>query len=134
MSDILGLIEEGLYTKLNADANLSGMGITGVYEDFAPQDAVDPFVVFRYIAGGDTNSSPRRDVDVEYLVECVGVSRASARLGAGHIDTALHNGTLTVTGWSVYAVQSVRLLRLTDQIQGKQRFRRGAYYRIRMDK
>jgi hypothetical protein len=85
-------------------------------------------------AGGDSNTSPRRDVDVIYRVEFVSTSLATARSGAGYIDDALHDQALTITGWSNYRMMADRLFQQDEIINGKMWHRRGAFYRVMADK
>ncbi len=134
MSDVYGLIEAALLTKLSANANLSNLVGTRFHEDFAPAKTTVPFVRFAFISGGDDNLAPRRGMDVLVQVECYGTTRAQARDGAGYIDEALLNAELTVSGWSNWRTLGEQRIVLTEMYEGKQVFRRGARYRISADK
>lgn len=134
MSDILGLVEAGLFAKLAANANLTALVSTRIYEDVAPAKTPVPFVRFVQVSGGDDNLAPRRNVDFIFQVECYGTTRAQARDGAGYIDEALLNAELTVTGWSNWRTLALDRVRLTEMFEGQQVYRRGARYQISADK
>lgn len=134
MSDVYGLIEAALVTKLSANTNLTNLVSTRFYEDFAPAKTPVPFVRFAFISGGDDNLAPRRGMDVLVQVECYGATRAQARDGAGYIDEALLNAELTVSGWSNWRTLGEQRVVLTEMYEGQQVYRRGARYRISADK
>lgn len=133
MTALATLIETALYTKLTGNASLAALATGGVYEALAPASVTNNWVVFQYTGGGDMNTSPRRDVNVVYRVEFVSTDKATARTGAGHIDTALHNAELTIAGWENYRMVAEDLFAQTDTVDGKQYYRRGSFFRIRVD-
>lgn len=134
MTAIATLIETALYSKLTGNASLLALATGGVYEALAPASVANNWVIFQYTGGGDMNTSPRRDVNVVYRVEFISSDKATARTGAGYIDDALHNAELTVAGWENYRMVAEDLFAQTDTVDGKQYFRRGAFYRLRVDK
>lgn len=126
-------IETALYSKLTTTGG-TALWSTRVYEGQAPQGTALPYVVFFHVAGGDENISPSRIVDVRYQVDCWAESRADARLGGDYLEAALHNGTLNISGWSQIGCEQTTLRSSVENVQGKQFYRRGADYRIRMSK
>jgi hypothetical protein len=126
-------IETGLYQRLTTTGGTVFYGLR-VYEGQAPAGDPLPYVIFNHMAGGEENMTPTRGIDADYLVECVASTRADARSGAGYIEAALHDQTLTFSGWNCVAVTQTRLFSRIDNVEGKQWFRRGAYYRIRLSK
>lgn len=131
---VLTDFDTALGSALKGYAAGTALYSTRVYSQLAPQGATLPYVVYDYAAGGDTNESPSRIVDVEYRVEAVGTTQAQARTIAGHIEDALHNGTLTASGWNHIATTHIRPLSLQETTDGVQYWRRGGIYRIRMSK
>lgn len=134
MTDVLGLIEAGLFAKLSANANLTALVSTRIYEGAAPASTPVPFVRFAFISGGDDNEAPRRGEDIVMQVECFAATRAEARNGAGYIDEALLASELTITGWSNWRTLAEGRVVLTEEFEGQQVYRRGARYRISADK
>ncbi len=126
-------IETALFAKLT---NTGGTALWGqrVYEGQADQGVPLPYVLFFHVAGGDENISPSRLVDARYQVECWAESKAQARQGAGYIEEALHNGSLNISGWSQIGCEQQGLITSVENDKGKQYYRRGADYRIRMSK
>lgn len=126
-------VETALYAKLTS---VGGTALWGqrVWEGQAKQGETMPYVVFFHVAGGDENISPSRLVDTLYQVEVWAESRADARTGADYLETALHNGTLNISGWSQIGCEQQDLHTSVENKDGKQFYRRGADYRIRMSK
>ena len=134
MTAIDTLINTALVTALNANMALNALCCGDVFDTQARDiDGLDNWIVFMQVAGGDTNTSPRRDVNVIYRVEFISTEIADARTGAGYIDDALHQVELTVPGWSVYRCECTGQINLVDLVQGKQYWRKGRFVRISMD-
>jgi hypothetical protein len=135
MTAIHTLLNTGMYSKLAGNTNLINLSAgTAIYDTIAPPGTTDNYCIFQITAGGDTNTSPRRDVDVVYRVEVISTVLATARSGAGYIDDALHDQALTLTGWSNYRMMADRLFQQDEVIDGKKFYRRGAFYRVLADK
>jgi hypothetical protein len=136
MTAIFTLLNTGMYNALNA-GNLATLAAGGIWDTNyikEPADSpVDNYVIFQIQAGGDTNTSPRRDVDVIFRVEFISTSLANARAGAGYIDDLLHDQDLTLVGWSNYRMVAERLWAQDEVIGGKRWYRRGAFYRVEAD-
>lgn len=126
-----GVIETGIYAKL---AGLGANFGTRVYAQLAPMSTATPYCVFFLVSGGETNDSPARLIDLEYQIEVVSTVLSEARTGADAIKAALHNGTINVTGWGVMAVTAEAPFARVDAEEGRQWWRRGDIYRIRLNK
>jgi hypothetical protein len=131
---LFSALDAGLYSKLTGYAAGTAFYGLRVYDTLATQSVAHPYVVFQAIGGGDTNEYNGRFVDVEYRVECIGTTQADAKTGAGHIEDALHNAALTVSGWTWFASTQVQVFSRTDNVDGKLYHRRGGFYRFRLAK
>ena len=101
----------------------------------APQGTNPPYVLFQWQGGGDVNDTPIRSRNVLYTV--VGVASTVEKAGAidTDIDAALHNQTLTVTGWANYWLARETDIQFVDLDEaGKVIYRTGAIYRAMLDK
>jgi hypothetical protein len=129
----MGLISDvgsAVYTRLATTAGTAHYG-TRIYDSLAPVNIASPYVIFQHIEGADLNISPSRIIDVEFRVECVALSANDARIGADHIESALRETTVSMSGWSQIAVTLVDLFSEVEQTEGKQFWRRGGFYRLR---
>ena len=132
-------LETGLYNKLSTAGDLiTELGGTFIYNSLAAQGvndtASDKYVVFQWQGGGDDNKTPSRARSVLYTVYGVGLTPEAAAAIDGYIDAALHDQTLTITGWTNYwtARESDINFVETDS-QGITRHRIGGIYRIRSE-
>jgi len=107
-------IDVAIYSKLAADTTLTGlMGGAYVYQGIAPPTATRPYVIFQKETGGPTNDTPRDRRAYRYMVKVVSgdLMTGSANLVAGSIDaqieSALHEKTLTVSGYDNYLMMRV---------------------------
>lgn len=136
--DRFGLIEAALYGALTNDAQLSALIGTNAFDTQAPAGAAGDYVVYQFIVGGPDNQSPRDVQDVQYRVEYISQTQNSARVGAGHIDRILHNGDISAylgtAGWSVYRSRAYRQFNQVENLDGRQWYRKGAFYRIQVSK
>lgn len=131
---VMTTVNTGLYSKLTGYAAGTAFYGTRVYDTLAPQSATLPYIVFQHVSGGDTNEHSGRIVDTEYRVECIAATLSDARTGAGHIEDALHDATLTFTGWNHIACTQGQMFSRLDTVDTKAYHRRGAFYRIRLAK
>lgn len=122
------------YQKLSTTAGTAFYG-TRIHAVQAPKNEPRPYVVYQHYAGGDTNVSPSRIVDVVYKVEAIADTGAEAATLAGYIEAALHDQALTIpNGWSHIATTQEGLLNLVENYQGEQRYRAGGFFRTRMSR
>jgi hypothetical protein len=130
----VNVIETGLYTKLNVSAITTKLGGSYIYDPVAPPGQARPYVIFTHTGGGYENINPSNLQGHLYLVK--GVANSKKMAGEIHdlILTALHNQTVTVSGYTNFwtaAEEEVRMVEVLDD--GKTVFHCGAYYRIRID-
>jgi hypothetical protein len=132
----IAALETALYSTLTGTAALiTELGGTFIYNQQAPQNPADKYVIFNQQGGGDINDTPIRERNVLYSVFGIALTQEAAFAIDTKIDAALHLATLTITGWS-----NLWLARETDvnftelDSGGVTRYRAGAIYRVIMDK
>lgn len=135
MANVSAVLEAAIYTKLTGQASLiTALGGTAIYNQMAPQPAPAKYCVYQWQGGGDANESPTRMRNLLYNVRGVATTKSAAGSIDAAIDDALHNKTLTVTGWS-----NILCMRETDinfpelDSGGVWRFHAGGIYRIIID-
>jgi hypothetical protein len=128
-------LELGLYTKLTGQASLiTALGGTLVYNALAPQNPGVKYAVFQWQGGGDMNESPTRMRNVLYTVRGIATTKAAALSIDSAIDDALHNQTLTVSGWTNIQCQRETDINFIEQdAGGVNRYHAGAIYRVIID-
>lgn len=136
MADPQGDLLAALVTRLSANAGLTTMGVTanGWWENTAPAGTAVPHGVIRFLSGGDTNTSPRRDKRWRVIIAVMGVSQNEARLGKSYIDDELHKTELIISGWSNYRCLADDDFTQDDHFEGKQVYLRGEIFGLWMDK
>lgn len=137
MTDIT--ITPELQGYLAADVTLAGLALGGVWEDPAPQDREQTFVVIGYetavdqvvCGGGD------RITEFYYAVKAVGPASLieSVRLAALRVDALLHFGPIVQAGLPGYSVKkSTRTEPISypdpEPVTGIRWEHRGGHYRI----
>jgi hypothetical protein len=131
MAGPLGVIDTAIYNKLNVSAITTLLGSAKIYKSIAPQGTALPFVVFQWQGGGDENVTPRNSVNVVYTVKAVGSTLVSVDNIDAQIKIALHEQTLTVTGWTNYRTQREDAVDFVEVDEaGVVTYHRGAIYRI----
>lgn len=126
-------IDQAIYSKLTGDSEVSAFVGADIFALQAPSGTVEPYILFKQIAGGFEHTSPRPEIDVTYRVECVAASREEAEEGASAIYHALHDQDLTIDGWNNYDTVAGGWYTLIDNAEGGMFFRVGGMYRIRAD-
>lgn len=114
--------------------NLLGDGANGVYLEQIT--GTYPAILFHYQGGGDENETANRTKNLVYAVRAVSnVSQYQAGAIDDAIDTVLHGGTLTVSGWTNFYMTRIGELKYTEpSAEGVEYYHRGGLYRIRLDK
>ena len=131
----MNVLETGLYNKLVGDAALvAELGGSYVYNQHAPQAQARPYVIFFHAGGGHENLTPSDLQNHVYMVKAV----ADTREQAGDVDaliiTALHNGALTVNGYTNFWMAREEEVQFAETARdGTMIYHRGGYYRIRID-
>ena len=129
-------LETGLYNKLKASSALiTALGGTLIYNKIAPQGTTGKYVIFQWQGGGDENDTPTRSRNPVYTVFGIDNTVEGAAALDGLIDTALHEATLTVSGWNNYHTVRESDINIMEPNTGKTPvFRCGGLYRIMIDK
>lgn len=130
----MNAIETGLYTALNVSAITTKLGGSYIYDPVAPPGQSRPYIIFTHTGGGHENINPSDLRNHVYLVK--GVADGKKVAGEVHdlILAALHNQTVTVSGYTNFwtaAEEEVRMVEVLDD--GTMVYHCGAYYRIRID-
>lgn len=140
MSAVVSALETGLYNKLTGQASLiTALGGTLIYNQQAPQVAAGgtapaKYCVFQWQGGGDLNESPTRMRELLYTVRGIATTAANARSIDSAIDDALHNQTLTVSGWSnIWCSRTTDINFIELDSGGVNRYHVGGIYRIIID-
>lgn len=128
-------LETGLEAILSGNSALTTeLGGTLIYNKQAPQDPGTKYVVFNWAGGGDENLTPHRTRNVVYTVQAVATTQAQAATLDRLIDAALHEKTLTVSGWTNFWTAREDDISFVEQdAGGNPIFHVGAQYRIRID-
>ena len=99
----MNVLDQAIYTKLNAATALTSLlaGTAAIYHIQAPDNATLPYVVFNIQGGGDENQTPKRRKNlIVYVRAYSGVSALNAGSIDTQIDTLMHGGTISVSGWA----------------------------------
>lgn len=129
-------IEAGLYTALSGDtALLSELGgDTAIYNRHAPQGVSRPYVVFFHAGGGKENITPSDLRNHVYMVKAVADESKKAGTINGLVLDALHDATLTVSGFTNFYTAAEDEVQMTEVTrEGDVIYHDGHYYRIRVD-
>ena len=127
---------DAIYDKLAGTAAVTTLlaTTTNIFETEAPRSAAFPYVVYFLHGGiGDELSNPDRHINILITIKAVSAtSIASAGAIASAVDTALHNQSLTVTGWTVIQCARDWPVRYTEHgIDGREIYHAGGIYRLR---
>lgn len=129
-------LETALYSTLSTTSALTTeLGGTFIYNKQAPQPAPNKYVIFQQQGGGDVNDTPIRHRNLVYTIFGIGLTQEAAAAIDTQIDTALHNGSLSITGWSNLWLAREGDVNLSEvDSGGVTRYRVGGLYRVLMDK
>lgn len=128
-------LETALYNKLSGNSALTTeLGGTLIYNKLAPQNPGNKYVVFQWQGGGDENDTPTRSRSLLYGVYGIATGQATAATIDGLIDTALHDQTLTISGWANYWMARETDINIVEPNSGQvPMYRVGGIYRISMN-
>jgi hypothetical protein len=130
------LIASAMYAKLTGGTALTALlaSTTSVYRNQGPEGAARPFVVFSQYAGGPININPSDLREVVYFVRAYAATAAAAGSIDAAASTLLHNGTLSVSGYTCVNVAREMDFELVENpSDGEQSFMVGGTYRISLD-
>lgn len=120
-----------LYTRLTADAGVSALVGSRVSELVVPNTEAVPWVRYYIAVGTVPNTEPRDTIDERWRVECTDTDRAGAWTLCQAVSSALHEQTLTLSGWTNYKTEVSNLVRLTETVDGRHYWRFIVDVRIR---
>lgn len=125
-----------IYTKLNGTTAVKNLlaAATAIYHASAPDNASFPYIIFNVQAGGPQNITASDLRDNVYNIRAVS---STSMKQAGDIDTAisaaLHDGTLTVTGYTNFWLRRETDFAFSQILpNGTKAYISGGLYRIRL--
>ena len=119
MTSHFDLVAAALVAKLGAQANLATDVAGRMYDTETTERFAGDYLLFQHVAGGETNDCPNEGLEMTYLVKYVSTIQARARTGVGHVHTALHNQSLSITGWNCWRLEVGDLVSLPSEQFGK---------------
>ena len=127
-------LEKGLNTILLA--TVGALVNSEIVNQFAKQ-VTFPYVIFIWMAGGDTNQQRRRQGDFRYTIKAVVQEGSDGAFAAAQladvIDARLHEQTFPVEApWKVYRSQRMSIVKYTTSDNKRQFFHHGGIYRFRV--
>jgi len=124
-------VDGALSSRLLAYSNLTALVGTKIFNLEAPPGVALPYVTY-YIASGLIPNTVQRDtLNFVYRVQSLATSRASAEAIHQQIYAALHESTLTITGWSNYWTACETITTLFENVSGSPRWRFVGNYRVK---
>jgi hypothetical protein len=128
-------LNTSIYNRLaGGTALVTALGGTAIYYLQAPDNAVKPFVIWNFQAGGDENMTANRTKNLVILVRTF----ASTPKRAGEIDQMvdglLHLQPLTVSGWTNFWLARESEVSLVENLPNVEKsYMAGGLYRVRID-
>lgn len=99
----MNALDTALYGALSGSTALTTLlaSSTSIYHELAPRGAAFPYVIFQLQGGGHENICPMTLRNLVITIKAVSDQSAKAA-GAidAQIEALLHNGTLSVSGWT----------------------------------
>lgn len=132
---MIDTLRKGIYSQLSGSTALTAQlsSVSAIYYGQAPHEAVLPYIVFFYQAGGTTNDSPIASADVRYVVKAIADTVTKAEQIAGLARTALHEQTLTLDApWVCIRCQDVSAFAFVETEARNTFHHAGNTYRIRI--
>jgi hypothetical protein len=135
---VFNALGAAMFTKLSGGTALTALlhgGTASVYNLEPPFEAAYDYVVFNVQTGADTNDTQHRIKDVTLQVR----GFATALNRAGSIDAAcdalLHNGTLSISGWStLWLVRSQDIELIEYDESDRPIYTRGGLYDLKIER
>ena len=140
MTDILSLVEAGIYSRLATDPRITALvgyhpietSVLQIYNTQGKSGAVFPYVMFNYVSGGKVHPTQRQEIMVKYRVNAIAYDAPTARQLFGFISDKLSDANLTLGNlWVSYKCSEQEYISVVQNIEGNQYYWRGALYEIR---
>lgn len=135
MANPIEAIETALYSKLAGTAGIiTALGGTLIYNKRAPQGVGSKYAIFQWQGGGDENDTPHRTRNLVYYITGVATTQATAAAIDTAIDAALHNGSISATGYTNFWLARENDINfVSEDAAGVAMYHVGGLYRIRVD-
>jgi hypothetical protein len=131
---VFNALNTALYNKLAGGTALTTLlGGTAIYYQQAPDHTNLPYVIWSYAGGGDENMTPGRMKN--NIIYARGYAANAALAGSidAQVDALLHDGSLSVSGWSNFWLARETDLETQDTMDsGDKVFMSGGFYRVRL--
>ncbi len=125
-------IDTAFRAKLTGYSALTALvGTANIFNLQAPPGVALPYVVFYLASGQIPNIVPRDTLNDLYRCEGLATSRGSAEAIHQQIYAALHEQSLTITGWTNYWLACEDRYTLYENVEGNPRYRYGGVYRVK---
>lgn len=129
-------LNQAIYSKLTASSALKTLlsSASSVYFLQAPDDASYDYVVFSHQAAGPDNETERDNRTFMTFVRAYSVTSAKiANLIDNQIEAALHQKTISVTGYTNYTIMREESVQtIENPPDGTKVYMSGGIYRIRL--
>ncbi len=132
----MNVTEIGIYNKLAAASGLTALltTTTAIYPHVAPQGTAMAYVTFNFSGGGLMNINPSELHNPVYAVQGIAASNSAATAIQTQIKAALHEQTLTVTGYTNFHTMCENEISYTEVTrEGTLVFHAGWYVRTLID-
>jgi hypothetical protein len=121
-------LNTAIYTAIGGTITSAG---SRVYFLNAPDNPTLPYVIWDYVNEGDRNDTSHRLKNCVLFIRAYATTPAAAGTIDGQIDTALHEKTLSVSGWTNIQTRRENGMSLAEtDAAGKKTYMCGADYRI----
>lgn len=126
-------MEQMIFTRLNADAQLSTLAPGGVWRGVAPESASGTVVVFSQVSSQDTYALAERAYsDFTYQIKAItpGTSAVPAWDASERVEALLTDAPLTLPEGALMACRRQTVISATETDGGEQYQHAGGLYRI----
>jgi len=126
---IKAALSKTIYDALKGSVTNAG---NSVYYLAAPDKEPLPYIIFDYVNEGDDNETPHRSKNCAVSIKVYAAKSEDADTIDGQVDTALHNKTLSITGWTnFWSMRENGYSFVETDASGRKTYMSGADYRIR---
>lgn len=127
-----------VYSRLAAGTALTALlygGSASIYNLEPPYEAHHDYIVFNVQDGNETNDTRHRVKDITLQVRAYATALNRAGSIDAQIDTLLHAGSLSVTGWQVLWLVRSTDIELVEYDEGRRPiYTRGGLYDLKIEK
>jgi hypothetical protein len=139
---VFNALGAGVYTKLSSGTALTALlsggtasGSASIYSLEAPFNASYDYVIFNVQTGSETNDTRHRIKDITLQVRAYATNQAKAGTIDAQCDVLLHNGSLTIAGWScLWLVRSQDIEIVEYDESSRPIYTRGGLYDLKIER